>query len=57
MNPVDAKSSIYFNLDEKNNKKDLELKVGDNVRISKWKNSFIKAMFQIAPKKFCDSKS
>ena len=57
MNPVDAKSSIYINLDKKNNKKDLELKVGDNVRISKRKNSFIKAMFQIAPKKFCDSKS
>ena len=35
MNPVDAKSSIYINLDKKNNKKDLELKVGDNVRISK----------------------
>ena len=42
MKPVYIKSSTYIDFDKRNNKEDLKLKVGDHVRISKYKNIFAK---------------
>ena len=42
MKPVDVKSSIYFGFNKENNKEDPKFKVGDNVRISKYKNIIAK---------------
>ena len=38
MNPVDVRSGTYIDFDEKNNKEDPKFKVGDHVRISKYKS-------------------
>ena len=40
MKPVDVKSSTSIDFVVKNNNKDLKFKVGDDVRISKYKNIF-----------------
>ena len=40
--PVDVKSSMFIDFDKKNNMEDPKLKVVDHVRISKYKNIFIK---------------
>ena len=40
MKPVDVKSSTYIDFDNNNNKEDPKFKVGDHVRISKYKNIF-----------------
>ena len=45
MKPVDLKPSIYIDFNKKN-------KVGDNVRISKYKNIFAYIILQICLKKF-----
>ena len=42
MKPVDVNSSTYIDFDKNNNKEDPKFKVGDNVRISTYKNSFAK---------------
>ena len=42
MKPVDVKSSTYINSDKENNKERPTFKVGDHVRISKYKNIFAK---------------
>ena len=42
MKPVDVKSSTYIDFDNNNNKEDPKFKVGDHVRISKYKNIFTK---------------
>ena len=42
MKPIDVKQSIYINFNKGNNKKGLKYKVGDNLRISKYKNMFAK---------------
>ena len=42
MKPVDVKSSTYIDFDKKSNKEDPKFKVGDHVRISKYKNIFAK---------------
>ena len=42
MKIVDVKPSIYIDFNKENNKKVLKFKVGDNVRISKHKNTFAK---------------
>ena len=42
MKPVDVKSNTYFNSNKEINNKDLKLKIGDVVRISKYKNIFAK---------------
>ena len=42
LKPVDVKSSTYIEFDKKNNKESPKFKVGDNVRISKYKNIFAK---------------
>ena len=42
MKPVDANPKMRVDFDKKNQKEDPEFKVGDNVRISKYKNIFEK---------------
>ena len=42
MKPVDVQSSKYFDLYKKNKKEDPKFKVGEHVRISKYKNIFAK---------------
>ena len=45
MTPVDVKSSMYVDFDKKNNKENPKFKVGDHVRMSKYKNIFVKGYF------------
>ena len=42
MKPIDVKDNTYINIDEEVNVKDHKFKVGDHVRISKYKNIFAK---------------
>ena len=42
MKPVDIKSSIYIYFNKENIKKESKFKVRDHVRISKYKNIFVK---------------
>ena len=42
MKPIDVKDNTYINVDKKINNKDPKFKVGDHVRISKYKNIFAK---------------
>ena len=42
MKPIDVKDNTYINIDKKINKKDPKFKVGNRVRISKYKNIFAK---------------
>ena len=42
MKPIDVKNSTYINTDKETNNKDSKFKVGDRVRISKYKNIFAK---------------
>ena len=43
MKPIDVKDNTYINIDKEGNDKDPKFKVGDHVRISKYKNIFGKA--------------
>ena len=42
MKPIDVKDNTYINTDKEVNDKDPKFKVGDHVRILKYKNSFAK---------------
>ena len=42
MKPIDIKDNTHINIDEELNDNDPKFKVGDNVRISKYKNIFAK---------------
>ena len=42
MKPVDVEDNTYFNFNKEVNDKDLKFKIGDHVRISKYKNIFAK---------------
>ena len=42
MKPIDVKDNTYINTDKEINNKDPKFKVGDRVRISKYKNIFAK---------------
>ena len=42
MKPIDVKDNAYINTDKETNDKDPKFKVGDRVRISKYKNIFAK---------------
>ena len=42
MKPIDVKDNTYINIDKEVNDKDPKFKVGDHVRISKYKNVFAK---------------
>ena len=46
MKPIDATHDSYTEYNKDFNKKDLKFKVGDDVRISKYKNIFAKAYAQ-----------
>ena len=42
LQPINIKSRTYIDFDVENNDKDLKFKIGDHVRISKYKNIFAK---------------
>ena len=42
MKPIDVKDNTYINIGKENNDKVLKFKVGDNARISRYKNMFHK---------------
>ena len=50
--PTDAKDNTYIDFGKEVNDNDLKFKVGDHVRISKYKNILLKAILQIDLKKF-----
>ena len=43
MKPIDVKDNTYINIDKEVNDKNLKSKVGDHVRISRYKNIFAEA--------------
>ena len=44
MKPDDVKSNSYIDVNKDNNDRDPKFKIGDIVRISKYKNSFCKRL-------------
>ena len=52
MKPIEVTSDSYVEYNEESNKKNPKFKVGDNIRISKYKNFLLKDIFQIGQKKF-----
>ena len=52
MKPVDVISDSHVEYIENLNKKDPKFKIGDHVRISKYKNIFAKRVLQIGRTKF-----
>ena len=52
INPIDVKPSMYIDFDKENSKESPNFKVGDHVKISKYKTFLQKPMFQIGLKKF-----
>ena len=52
MKPTDVKDNTYINTGKEVNNKYPKFKVGDHVRISKYKNILLKAILQIGLKKF-----
>ena len=51
MKPIDVKSDSFAEYNEESNEKDPKFKVGDHVRISKFKNVFAKGYTLIGVKK------
>ena len=52
MKPIDVKDNTHINADKEINNKDPKFKVGDHVRISKYKNIFAKGYMPIGVKKY-----
>ena len=52
MKSINVKDNTYINTDKEINNKDPKFKVGDHVRISKYKNIFSKGYTQIVLKKY-----
>ena len=52
MKTIDVTSDSYAEYNEDFNKKDPKFKVGDHVRISKYKTFLLKDILQISQKKF-----
>ena len=52
LKPVDVKDNTYIDSEKVVNDKDTKFKVGNNVRISKYKNILLKDIHQIGLKKF-----
>ena len=52
MKPIDVKSDSYAEYNVDSNEKDPKFQVGDHVRISKYKNIFLKDMLLIGQNKF-----
>ena len=42
MKPIDVKDNIYIDIGKESNDEDPKFKIGDIVRISKYKNTFVK---------------
>ena len=51
MKPIDVKDNAYININKEVNEKDPKVKVGDHVRLSKYKNIFAKGYTPIGLKK------
>ena len=49
MKPIDVTSDSYAEYNEGSNEKDPKFKVGDRVRISKYKNIFAEGYIQLGP--------
>ena len=56
MKPANVKSSTYIDSSKEINDEDPKFKIGDIVRMSKYKTILQKAMFQIGLRRFCDKK-
>ena len=55
MKPADIKSNTYINSSEEINDKNPKFKIGDNTRISKYKNFFYKRLHSKSVRRsFCD---
>ena len=52
MKPIDVKDNKYINTSKEINNKDPKFKVGDHVRISKYKNIFAKGYMPNGVKKY-----
>ena len=52
MRPIDVKDNTYIDFGKEVNDNDSKFKVGDHVRISKYKKILLKAILQIGLKKF-----
>ena len=52
MKPIDVKDNAYIDSSKEVNDKEPKFKVGDHVRISKYKNNFAKGYTQIGLEKF-----
>ena len=52
MKPLDVKDNAYIDSSKEVNDKEPKFKVGDHVRISKYKSNFAKGYTQIGLKKF-----
>ena len=52
MKPIDVTSDSFAEYNEDSNNKNLKFKVGDHVRISKYKNILLKDILQIGQTKF-----
>ena len=52
MKPIDVKDNTYINTSKEINNKDPKFKVGDYVRISKYKNILLKGICLIGVKKY-----
>ena len=51
MKPIDVKDNTYIDFGKEINDNDLKFKVGDHVKILKYKSIFLKAILQIGLKK------
>ena len=51
MKPIDVKDNTYINIDKEINDKDPKFKVGDHVRIPKYKHIFAKGYTPTWPEK------
>ena len=54
MKPVDVKPSTYINSSKEINDKSSKFKIGDHVRISRYKNIFVKIYSELIGRTFCD---
>ena len=57
MKPIDVKDNTYINTSKEINNKDPKFKIGDRVRISKYKNILLKDIYLIGLKKYLLLKS
>ena len=58
MKPVDVKDNTYADFKKEVNDKDPKFRVGDHVRISKYKNIFCKRIHtKLVRRNFCNQKS